>query len=245
MRVEEDGVAMSPGPDGSAGSSGAVEILTSLASDLSDRDRSAIHDLFDVVYREADHDYLADQLVTLGTVAIAKIDGEIVGFFVSGQREIDLPVLGPTTVSLHGLACTHPSARRRRIMQALSATMWMSSPGNRLGASRLATPATLKGAAASAQLMAWPSGDDPFVLYRASTATQRAIAHAVADAHGAHDFDERHFVCIGRGRPIGEPVIDVDADDEFWRLFDAVDRSRGDTLLWLDWTLPPPASWHG
>jgi len=50
-------------------------------------------------------------------------------------------------------------------------------------------------------------------------------------------------VGIGPGRPIGRPNIEPEVTAEQAALFDHVDRSRGDSLLWVAWLTPPPKAW--
>jgi hypothetical protein len=124
----------------------------------------------------------------------------------------------------------------------LAATSVLIPPVAEIAAGRLATPATLKGAAAVGARWAWA----PTRLYTSATPAQRAIGRALATAFGTSDFDDENWVCIGRGRPIGESIVAIvaiEAEAEFTGPFKAVDRNRGDTLLALGWPLDPPLEW--
>jgi hypothetical protein len=57
-------------------------------------------------------------------------------------------------------------------------------------------------------------------------------------------FDADTFVCSGRGRPIGHPVMDIEATPEEWKLFERIDRSRGESLLGMTWIREPPPGWE-
>jgi hypothetical protein len=87
----------------------------------------------------------------------------------------------------------------------------------------------------------WPTADDPFALYRHPSTTQARVLGALARAHGC--AGARDGVGIGRGRSVGRPIIEPDVSAEQAALFDDVDRSRGDSLLWVSWLTPPPAAW--
>ena len=72
---------------------------------------------------------------------------------------------------------------------------------------------------------------------------QRQVGTAVAALYGTGHFDTDTFVCRGSGRPVGTPVLEVQASEHETQLFNHVDRSRGDTLLALAWVSRPPARW--
>lgn len=223
-----------------------VEVASVATGDLTAFDRSEVHRVFAAAYLDADHDYVDGQLARLDQVAIARRDGVAIAFFIGGRRTLDLPFLGTTRVNLPGLACTDPAVRRGGVMLSVSAAVMaaLDPPASALGGSRLATPATLRSMIGLLSIAAWPSADDPFALYRGATPTQRAVGAALAAAHGATDFDDEHFVCIGPGRPIGTPIVEIDAGPEHWAPFEHIQRARGDTLLWISWQSPPPARWH-
>ena len=72
---------------------------------------------------------------------------------------------------------------------------------------------------------------------------QQEVGAAVAEMYGAQDFDPETFVCKGDGTPIGYPVLDIEADEEEWEVFEPVDRDRGDTLLGIVWLHGAPDGW--
>jgi hypothetical protein len=75
------------------------------------------------------------------------------------------------------------------------------------------------------------------------TPFQQEVAREVASCLAVDDFDPLTFACRGRGRPIGYPRMDVDADAQEWELFAGVDRDRGDSLLALSWIPDTPPGW--
>lgn len=221
-----------------------IDVTVHPTADLAVDARRGIHDVFDRSYHDGDHRYVDNQLQQLDTVALAWKDGAVVAFSISGQTERDLPVLGRLRVGLVGMFCTHPDIRRGGLMLAVGSAGIMSrTTREHISAGRMATPATLKSAIKTRAVSAWPTATDPLVLYRESTPTQRAVGRALAAAHGVEEFDDEHFVCIGNGRPVGTPIVEIDAEAEHWAPFSHVDRSRGDTLLFINFPMPPPAEW--
>jgi hypothetical protein len=69
------------------------------------------------------------------------------------------------------------------------------------------------------------------------------VGSAIAQVYGVHDFDPVTFVCIGDGRPIGHPRIEFKVDPGEWKIFEPVDRSRGDALLAIAWLPSSPPGW--
>ena len=215
-----------------------VDIDVRPTSELTDGQRSGLHQVFDDAYVDGDHTYLDDQLARLPSIAIATSvdDGSVVGFALSDARVIDLPRLPAQVLRTAGLACVLASHKRRGIssrLEAMAMTAGDAPPAvHTLLASRFAHAAGLHHVRQRAAVVPRP-GLQP-------TAWHREVAAAVAAALGIGSFDPTTFVCQGQGRPVGKNVIDLDVPDEEADLFAPVDRSRGDTLLALWWTTPPP-----
>jgi hypothetical protein len=196
-----------------------------------------IEALFVEGYREADLSYLRDAVRRLRHVGLA-FDGErLVGFSLGESRRLDLPGLPGQVVRLAGLACVAAPYRRRNLMGRISAVALgaelAGEPGMFCG--RMAHPATYR-------MMSRLRGVVPRLGVR-PTPWQQAVARGVAAAYGVPEFDAETFVCRGRGRPIGYPVIDIEASPDDWALFAPVDRDRGDSLLGLSWFDAPPPGW--
>ena len=224
---------VAPAPSG-------VDVSVVAAGSLSSEDRTAIHDLFELTYDEANHGYLDRSLDKLRTVAMARAGDQLVGFSLGDQRVLDLPTVGATKALLAGLACVHPDHRRHGLFRHLS-NLSVRAAGNpsaaerSLGAGRMAHPASMRGLAASPSVVPRPG--------RRPSALQRSIGIAVADAYGVSSFDPETFVCVGPGRPIGFPRMIPEVEPHEWTVFEPVDRQRGDALLALAWNGEAPADW--
>ena len=75
------------------------------------------------------------------------------------------------------------------------------------------------------------------------TAWQQEVGQAVADVYGVANFDPETFVCVGSGKPIGYPVIELETEEAEWEVFRPVDRARGDALLGIVWSPDAPEGW--
>jgi hypothetical protein len=201
-----------------------------------DDERQALA-LFARSYREADLDYMRAAMQRLRTIALACHADRLVGFSLADTRRIDLPRLPDQVVRLAGLACVAPEFRRRHLMVELSRRTMRRDPLDDPGlvCGRMAHPATFR------LMMQLPTAVPRIGV--PPTAWQREIGQAVADAYGAREFDPDTFVCRGRGRPIGYPLIEIDATPDEWAHFNAVDRARGDSLLGFAWLRNPPPGW--
>ena len=201
---------------------------------------ASLHRVFAATYRDADHSYLDESVVQLDRVVIGRHEDEVVGFALGGWRLVDLPRLDvPQVVKLAGLACIDPAFRRRGLASRLGelAVAGGDVPAEHaLFGGRMAHPASYR--QASARVGAVPRPD------RRPNAWQREVGAVVAGLLGVRDFDDETFVCRGRTRSIGEPVVDVEVGEEEWKVFAPVDRSRGETLLAIWWGGDPgPDGW--
>ncbi len=221
------------------------------AADLSTRRHEALHQLFDETYERADHDYLDKSLEMLRFAALATVvarasgtepgDYErVIGFALGEARTVDLPQLPEQTVALAGLCCVDSAFRREGLfrllgMRAVTESTQPMSGERVLAAGRMAHPASFRVMRDKAGALPRPGV--------APNAFQQEVACAVADCYAVGSFDPLTFICQGRGRPIGDPRMTIEATDEEWQLFSAVDRDRGDSLLALCWIPDAPAGW--
>ena len=209
------------------------------ARHVSDTQRAELLQLFEANYREANPVFLDKSLHTLRHVAIARRQGDAVGFGMAENRVIELPRLGDQAVTLAGLCCIAPDFRRlglfRELERLAAEATEMPESDRRLLCGRMAHPAAFR------QLARIP-GALPVAGSR-PTRWQQEVGSAIARVYAVHDFDPATFVCIGDGRPIGYPRIEFEVDPHEWRVFEPVDRSRGAALLAMAWLPDGPAGW--
>ncbi len=206
---------------------------------VSDAQRDELLQLFEANYREASPTFLDKSLHTLRHVAIARLQGDPVGFGMAESRVIELPRLGDQPVTLAGLCCIAPDFRRRGLFGELERLASEATPmpesNRRLLCGRMAHPAAFR-------QMARLPGALPAPGIR-PTQWQQEVGSAIAQVYGVHDFEPATFVCIGAGRPIGYPRIEFDVEPHEWQVFEPVDRSRGDALLAMVWLPTGPPGW--
>jgi hypothetical protein len=202
-------------------------------------EREIMHALFDTNYRQANHAYLDKSFGVLRYAAIA-MEGDVpAGFALGDLRVVDLPRLPQQAVAMAGICCVAPGYRRRGLFGALELRAMSGAgpppPGRLLSAGRMAHPASMR--TMSRQPSAVPKLGVPLTQW------QRAVGRAVADLYGTQQFDDETFVCVGSGTPIGYPVIELEVHSDEWRVFEPVNRDRGDSLLGLGWRPDPPEGW--
>ncbi len=215
------------------------EFKTKPTADVSADDRWLMHELFDTCYREANHEHLDKSLTVLRYVSFAWRDGTPAAFGIADSLVVDLPRLPQTTLTLGGLCCVLPDFRRHHLFGALMGRSIsagdMRSPERMLTVGRMAHPGAFRMLAVRPSIVPKP-GIVP-------TAWQQEVGQAVADIYGVENFDPETFVCIGSGKPIGYPVIELETEPREWEVFRPVDRDRGDSLLGIAWSPDAPAGW--
>ena len=209
------------------------------AQHVSDTQREELLRLFEANYREADPAFLQKSLGALRHLAIARRQGNAVGFGMAESRVIELPRLGDQAVTLAGLCCIDPEYRRLGLfgeLERLAAAASEIPKADRvLLCGRMAHPAAFRQLGRIPGALPAP-GSCP-------TQWQQEVGSAIAQVYGVHDFDPATFVCIGGGRPIGYPRIEFKVDPDEWQIFESVDRSRGDALLAIAWLPSAPPGW--
>lgn len=223
-----------------------VEFTGRPPNGATDHELRGIHDLFDRAYRDGDHSYLHAQLARLA-LGLAWQDGSVIGFNLAGKFRVDLPIVGARCLWSQGLTCVDPTTQRRGVARNLPAVTergFVETSEHDAYVARYAHPASLLG---SLQINGspWPGRnvEEMSSSYSSATAVQRLVGRAVAAHLGSDDYDEDHWVCRGTGRPVGDPVVSIDAPSGAWEFFSSADRARGDTVLGLHWATDPPASW--
>lgn len=191
-------------------------------------------------YREADLAYLEKNLGKLRFIAMASTpDGVLAGFALGETRVMDLPKMPETTVTLAGLCCVGVAHRRQGLFGKLAqmALRVNALPEREyyLSCGRTAHPASFRGFFRNPSAVPRP-GVTP-------SEWQQEVGMAVAVAYGSPGFDSATFVVRGSGKPIGWPVIEIEASPEEWEMFEKVDRSKGESLLGIAWRPDPPSGW--
>jgi hypothetical protein len=207
---------------------------------LTTTDRQMLSELFDASFRDANQAHLDKLLGQLRTVSVALCGKKPAGFTMSDVRIMDLPRLPDQVVMLGGLTCVVPEFHRRGLMMDLgSRNLIETTPqwGQRaLICGRYVHPAVYKRVVSAREQGVPRPGVRP-------TAWQQEVGRAIADAYEVEDFDAETFVCRGSGRPIGDPIIDLQLEPEDWEAFRHVDDDRGDSLLGIMWMPDAPAGW--
>ena len=216
------------------------EFRTVSAGSLTTADRAHLFELFDACYRQANHAYLEKSLGNLRYVSFATRHRKPAGFALGDSRIMDLPRLRRQTVILAGLCCILPEFRRQGLFGQLEVRAVQA--GDRTSSQRVLTCGRMAHPAAFRSMSHTPS----VVPKRGTTPTpwQQEVGRAIADAYGVDAFDPRTFVCIGGGKPIGYPVIELEVRPEEWEVFRHVDRDHGDSLLGIAWRPRAPRGWH-
>jgi len=215
------------------------EFETMATSGVDDGALTLMHDLFDACYREANHKHLEKSLSVLRFVTFARRDGRDAGFGIADSRVVDLPRLPGTTLLLGGLCCVLPDFRRQELFAALMGRSMArgerGDSGRVLNCGRVAHPGAFRMMAGYPTVVPKPGVT--------TTPWQQEVGKAVVAVYGVERFDPETFVCRGTGRPIGYPVMEVEATDAEWEVFRPVDRANGDALLGIAWAAGAPEGW--
>jgi len=214
-----------------------VDISVAAIAELDDRTRRGLEEVFEHCYLDPDPAYLTGAIERATHISVARQDGHVVAFFTGGTTVVDVPGYGTKVAWLPGLACVAPDVRRKGLMQSLGSVLVPAANpvAPDIGGAKFAHPGSARGVLRSKNNIPRIGVDSPKPLHR-------TVGRVLAEAVGATDFDDEHFVCIGNGRPL-RALVEVDAPVEEWAMFEHVDRSRGDSLLVCTWLKSPPAGW--
>ena len=207
---------------------------------LPEQELSQVHQLFGNIYWDANHDYLDKSLRTLNHVSTARKDGTFVGFALGDCLQTTLPGMPDLqTVTLGGIGCIAPEYRRQRLFghleQLATGASGVRKEGTRaLSCGRMAHPASFQSMSQNPSVV--PKYKVP------TTKWQREIGLRIAELYQVN-LDPETFVVQGDGTPIGYPNIKIDVPDSSWRIFENVDRDKGDSLLGIAWLPDSPAEW--
>lgn len=218
-----------------------IEIDVCVGNELEAETVKELLRLFDENYREANHDYLMASFDVLRFIALARCEGRLVGFAVGDSLKTALPRFDdPQAVALAGISCIDADYRRHglfsRLAQAsMAAGGAMDAARPILFCGRMAHPASYRAMTKISNNVV-PSADVQINSWH------REIIARVAELYHAN-IDPYTSRVIGKGRPIGYPLLDLEATPEEQVLFAPVDRDNGDSLLALSWQPESPLGW--
>ena len=218
-----------------------VRIITRSVHDLPQGRVSQILELFDAAYADADHSYLLSSFDVMEWIALAMHGPALAGFAIADAKLVDLPRMhGLHPVATYGIACIDQNFRRMGLFARLEKAAAQASgklPVNSryLNCGRTAHPATYK-FLASIGAGSVPEPGRPLSPWHMEMVERVAALYRAKVYPGT-------CVVIGKGVPIGYPRVDVVATDIEHRMFENVDRDKGDALLAMSWTPDAPGGW--
>lgn len=223
-----------------------VDISVKPGKDLSPEQLSAVLQLFDQSYRKANHGYLLKAFDVMRFIALAFEGETLVGFAVGDARMETLPRMDePVPVAMAGIACIETRHRRGGLFGQLAMASIMESgllnenPLNEnprhLFCGRMAH-------AASYRAMVRASGEAIPQAGRPLNEWQKEIIEFVAGLYNS-DVDVETSRIIGKGEPIGYPVLEYEATKQEAEVFASVNRDQGDSILAISWRPDAPKEW--
>ena len=201
---------------------------------------SAIQGLFESNYDKANFQYLAKSFETLRFLALAHDNDKPIGFALGDAVESPIPQMaGLQCILLAGICCVSPEYRRKGLfsfleMLAIRQSGIVEKAQQVLVCGRMAHPASLRIISRNPTIVP-KYGISP-------SSWQKEVGLRVAELYGV-DIDPETFVVRGKGTPIGYPKMDIQVEEEEWRLFENVNRNRGDSLLAIAWSPDAPDGW--
>lgn len=211
------------------------------SAQITELEKDAIAELFQQTYDQADVSYLEKSAVTFRHLALAKVDGKLVGFCFGDSIFHPLPRMnGEQTIALAGIGCIDASQRRQGLFTKLMTQAMMAGgaiiPGQRmLFAGRMAHIITYNTMAHMSQSTI-PSTTKPISDWH------QEVGLVVAGILGS-ELNPENFVVQGSGKAVGYPKVKYQTSAEEDRLFAAVDREQGDSLLTMCWMPDAPHDW--
>ncbi len=221
--------------------SSSVKIDVSIGRELASATVDELLRLFDATYREANHDYLIASFGVLRFVAVARDAGKVIGFAAGDSVAAELPrVDTPQAIALAGICCVDASYRRHGLFGQLAIASIEAggaiSPGApMLFCGRMAHSASYRAIEKTGDNVVPAAG-------RPITTWQREVMAKVAELYQV-EIDTLTGRVIGKGRPIGYPIVDYEATLAELELFASVDRDNGDSLLAISWRPESPPGW--
>jgi hypothetical protein len=219
----------------------SIEITTLAVHDLTEDRISQILALFDAAYADANHSYLLASFEVMDWIALAMHGSVLAGFAIGDAKIVDLPRMhGLQPVATYGIGCVDENFRRMGLFTRLEEAVVQASGklpvnGRYLNCGRTAHPATYN-FFANIGMGSIPEPDCPLSPWHLEM-VERVAALYCAKVHPGT------CVIIGKGMPIGYPRLKVMATDTELRMFEKVNRDRGEALLTMSWTPEAPSGW--
>lgn len=212
------------------------------STEVSEAELHAMGLLFSRCYRDADTSYLKKSLGPMRYVAVAEnAQAEVLGFCFGDGRLADLPGFDtPQSVAMAGIGCIDESLQRHGLFQQLM-MMAMTASGEvnpaepLLFAGRMAHLITYRILAKMSDSTVPRVGLSPSVWHY-------QVGEAVAGLFQA-SLKPKSFVATGSGRPVGYPLVNIQASDDELALFADVQREAGESLLTMGWVNGAPEHW--
>lgn len=219
----------------------STQITTLSVHDLTEDHISQILALFDAAYADADHSYLLSSFEVMDWIALAMHGTVLAGFAIGDAKIVDLPRMhGPQPVASYGIGCIDENYRRMGLFTRLEKAVVQASGnlpvnGRYLNCGRTAHPATYN-FFTNIGTGCIPEPGRPLSPWHLEM-VERVAALYCAQVHPGT------CVVIGKGTPIGYPRLKVIASDTELRMFEDVNRDKGDALLTMSWTPEAPSGW--
>ena len=202
--------------------------------------RNQVIELFNSNYQKANPDYLMRSFDKLRFMALVFDREKPIGFALADAVTSVIPDMAtPQCILLAGICCIDPAYRRKGLFSYLEARAAVESgvleqAQRVLLCGRMAHPASLRIISRNPTAVPKP-GITPSLW-------QQQVGRHVAGLYGVK-IDPETFIVRGKGRPIGYPILNIDADETEWQPFKGVNRDRGDSLLAMAWAPDAPAGW--
>lgn len=209
--------------------------------DLTDEERGVALKLFDQSYAHANHAYLLNAFDVMRFIALAWDSDVLAGFAVGDARLEILPRMSePVVVAMAGIACIDASYRRSGLFGQLAIASIMKSGllddnPRHLFCGRMAH-------AASYRAMVRASSNTIPQAGQRLGEWQKEVTEFVAGLY-ASKVDRETSRIIGKGVPIGFPVLEYEATTAEAEVFATVNRDQGDSILAISWRPDAPEEW--
>lgn len=209
--------------------------------DLSDTQIEEIMALFDQSYRQANHGYFLKSFDVMRWIALARDETGLAGFAVGDAVMASVPRMAEEqVVAMAGIACIDARHRRGGLFGRLALASIMESglleeDTRHLFCGRMAHAASYRAMTRAGRNVVPLAGQE-------MSEWHSEVIECVAALYGV-DVDPLTGRVIGKGTPIGYPLLDYDATPEEEAVFAPVDRDNGDSLLTIAWRPEPPEGW--